>query len=370
VKLCRHRKDSISRPPLCALLYTFDKTILQNNVRLKLFGPDYRNQDQGPALTDFIQRVANYERSYVPLGAFEEQQRLSYVSMIDVGRKIETHLIQGLLSTQVVEYLLNFNLAERQIWLTCNGESVDDRVGRIGRNAELTDHGRAYATALEHFIRFKREEWEKSRQKNPCTTQFEELHAIAFEGQRHHQRPHQQADSDRDEDATPTMTTTTACTCATLSTPLHIWTSTMPQCIQTGVHFSPTLYQKRQWTMLDDLNAGDMAGLTFPEVEALHPSVFSARRRNRLLYRWPGLGGEAYIDAINRMRGVIIELERVKHNVLLITHRAIVRVLLGYFLGIDNGDLADLRIPKDGVFCIEPVCRFYFPSLFLSEDRR
>ena len=63
------------------------------------------------------------------------------------------------------------------------------------------------------------------------------------------------------------------------------------------------------------------------------------------------------------MRGVIIELERVKHHVLLVTHRPIVRVLLGYFLGISTGSLADLRIPKDSTFCIEPVCYVYFLPL-------
>ena len=38
--------------------------------------------------------------------------------MIDVGRKIVTHQTKGFLAAQTVYFLLNFNLAHRQIWIT------------------------------------------------------------------------------------------------------------------------------------------------------------------------------------------------------------------------------------------------------------
>ena len=283
-----HIRTCSSQPPDILFLesYTFDKSILQSNMRLKLFGPDYHNQQQGPAMADFIRRVAHYTRTYVPLGAFEEQQSLPYVSMVDVGRKIGTHMIHGFLSTQVVEYLLNFNLTERQIWLTCNGESIDDRVGKIGRNADLTNHGRAYAAALRHFIGSKCREWERSRRKESCDMHPEELNAIAFARQLNNQQTNDNHSCNEDAALASSLSTIT-CTCTPKSNPLQIWTSTMPQSIQTAAPFLPTASTQKHMKMLDDLNAGDMTGLTFPEIESLHPSVFSARRRDRLLYRWP-----------------------------------------------------------------------------------
>lgn len=38
--------------------------------------------------------------------------------MIDVGRKVVTHQVKGFLGAQTVYFLLNFNLAHRQIWIT------------------------------------------------------------------------------------------------------------------------------------------------------------------------------------------------------------------------------------------------------------
>jgi hypothetical protein len=63
-----------------------DPTLLESNMRLKLSGPDYEGKDPVAALEDFKQRVAMYEKNYIPLGDYEEDNNMPYVSMIDVGR--------------------------------------------------------------------------------------------------------------------------------------------------------------------------------------------------------------------------------------------------------------------------------------------
>lgn len=50
-------------------------------MRLKLSGPDYKNKDPVTALADFKQRVALYEKRYVPLGEYEERNNMSYVQV-------------------------------------------------------------------------------------------------------------------------------------------------------------------------------------------------------------------------------------------------------------------------------------------------
>ncbi|KFZ09014.1 hypothetical protein V502_08990 [Pseudogymnoascus sp. VKM F-4520 (FW-2644)] len=305
----------------------FDQNILERNFQLKLNGPDYRGQDPEEALRDFRQRVVFYEKSYVPLGEVEEQYKIPYLQVIDVGRKINTHLIQGFLSSQVVEYMLNFNLSDRQIWIFCGGESVDDSVGRIGRRSDLTENGQRYAASLVRFIQEERELLEKKRQSH--RTQNRDPTKFSLGPQRDKNWSH----------------------------PLDfcIWTSTMPQTTQTALGFCEELFTKSQMKTLDDLNAGDMAGLTFEEIAMVHPSVYAARKQHKLLYRWPGLGGECYVDLIHRLRPVILELERRKDNVLLVTHRAVVRVLLSYFLDLRRDDLAEMVIPKNWGFCLKPT---------------
>jgi hypothetical protein len=129
----------------------------------------------------------------------------------------------------------------------------------------------------------------------------------------------------------------------------------MPQTTQTVSEFGDKLFVNSQMKPLDDLDAGDMAGLTFDEIATLQPAVYAARKRHKLLYRWPGLGGECYVDLIHRLRPIILDLERRKDHVLLVTHRAVVRVLLSYFLDLRRDDLAEMVIPKNWGFSLEPV---------------
>ena len=50
-------------------------------MRLKLSGPDYRDQDPVTALADFKKRVSLYEKKYVPLGEHEERNNMPYVQV-------------------------------------------------------------------------------------------------------------------------------------------------------------------------------------------------------------------------------------------------------------------------------------------------
>ncbi|KAH6680888.1 6-phosphofructo-2-kinase [Halenospora varia] len=315
----------------------FDRAILETNFRLKLSGPDYKDQDPEKSLADFKDRVAHYEKSYVPLGAVDEEQKIPYVQMIDVGRKVNTHLICGFLSSQVVEYLLNFNLSERQIWLSCNGESIDDTAGRIGRKSELSEDGRQYALALASFIQQQRQNWEVARHVDKASEGVTSATST-------------NTTNVKKSDTQDSLASKAA---GSPSPHFYIWTSMMPQTIQTVTAFPEQFYAKKQMKMLDDLNAGDMAGLTFDEIAILHPGEYAARRRYKLLYRYPGLGGEGYVDLINRLRPVIVEVERMSDHLLIITHRAVVRILLAYFSGLQRDDLGELVIPKDSVFCFE-----------------
>lgn len=50
-------------------------------MRLKLSGPDYRDQNPVAALEDFKKRVALYQEKYVPLGEYEERNNMPYIQV-------------------------------------------------------------------------------------------------------------------------------------------------------------------------------------------------------------------------------------------------------------------------------------------------
>jgi 6-phosphofructo-2-kinase len=73
---------------------------------MKLQGPDYINMDPVLAIEDFRNRIRNYEKVYETISELEEKQNLSFIKLIDVGRKIIAHHIKGYLPSQCVFYLM------------------------------------------------------------------------------------------------------------------------------------------------------------------------------------------------------------------------------------------------------------------------
>jgi len=106
--------------------------------------------------------------------------------------------------------------------------------------------------------------------------------------------------------------------------------------------------------MLDELNAGAMEGMTYEEIKMKHKHEYELRKKNKIAYRYPGAGGESYLDIINRLRAVIVEVERMTDHVLLVGHRSVARVLLAYFRGLSHEDIADLDVPLGMLYMLEP----------------
>ncbi|KAJ5619614.1 hypothetical protein N7510_003598 [Penicillium lagena] len=306
-----------------------DEGLLEANMRLKLSGPDYKGQDPSQALEDFKKRVALYENSYVPLGEYEEQHDMAYIQMIDVGRKIVSHQTHGFLSSQVVYYLLNFNLSPRQIWITRHGQSTDDEAGRIGGDADLSDNGRRYGKALNRFIDHQRRQWEIYQQQKNLLKHF----------------PPRPGDSTPPNPSyIPRDRPRNFC----------VWSSMMRRSVQTVEYFNEEDYDVKEMRMLDDIHAGKMEGMTYDEIRRQYPEEYAHRKRDKLYYRYPGPGGEGYLDIINRLRTVIVEIERTTDHVLLVSHRSICRVLLAYFRGLKREEVADLDVPLGMLYMLEP----------------
>lgn len=69
--------------------------------------------------------------------------------------------------------------------------------------------------------------------------------------------------------------------------------------------------------------------MTYEEIQKKFPEDFKARDQNKFFYRYPR--GESYEDLVVRLEPVMMELER-QGNVLVVTHQAVLRCILAYFL--------------------------------------
>jgi hypothetical protein len=80
---------------------------------------------------------------------------------------------------------------------------------------------------------------------------------------------------------------------------------------------------------------------------------FTARERDKLRYRYPH-GGESYTDLIERLKPIIIELERYHTPVFVICHQAVMRVLMAYFIQAPQSQCPHMDCPLHQVVQLAP----------------
>ncbi|XP_020297034.1 6-phosphofructo-2-kinase/fructose-2,6-bisphosphatase-like isoform X2 [Pseudomyrmex gracilis] len=100
---------------------------------------------------------------------------------------------------------------------------------------------------------------------------------------------------------------------------------------------------------LNELHAGVCEGLSYEEMQEHYPQEFAWRDQDKLRYRYPW--GESYIDAMHRVEPVIAELQR-SNNVLVVSHQAVLRCIIGFFLDKKPEELPYMEVPLHTIICI------------------
>ena len=285
-----------------------DPNVLSRNYEMKLQNADYKGTDPSKAMADFMERVEQYEARYEPVDDAEE---CAYIKLVNVGDKVITRRCGGYLTSQLGFYLGNVHIQPRRIWLALHGESqlqVESR--RVGAaTGHLTPRGRAFSRRLAAFVK----------------------------------DAHSTFRNEHEGDAEIVVLTGNASIHAETVRPLMADTSyEVPPRVSTS-------------SLLNELCGGDFDGLTVKEIEDRYPGVFHRRMANKLRFRYPGAGGESYLDVINRLRPILIELERQRKSVLLVTHLAVQRCLYSYFTGTDAEAIPYLPLPAGAVLELTPT---------------
>ncbi|XP_028302492.1 6-phosphofructo-2-kinase/fructose-2,6-bisphosphatase 4b isoform X2 [Gouania willdenowi] len=197
--------------------------IAQNIVQVKLGNPDYIHCNSEEAIEDFMKRIKCYESSYQPLEETLDRD-LSYIKIMDVGRRYLVNRVVDHIQSRIVYYLMNIHITPRSIYLCRHGESDLNIKGRIGGDSALSARGKEFAKRLGKFIE----------------------------------------EQDIKE--------------------LKVWTSQMKRTIQTaegiGVPYE-------QWKALNEIDAGVCEEMMYEEIQENYPLEFAMRDQDKYRYRYP-----------------------------------------------------------------------------------
>ena len=99
-----------------------------------------------------------------------------------------------------------------------------------------------------------------------------------------------------------------------------------------------------QLKSLNELCFGSLEGLPGGKLRHSFPQEFVARARDPLRYRYPGVGGDSYLDLVTNCREIVLALERTQGDVAVVCDVAVARVLLGYFQGTPIEEIPDIDV--------------------------
>uniref|UniRef100_A0A671W4D2 6-phosphofructo-2-kinase/fructose-2,6-biphosphatase 4b n=1 Tax=Sparus aurata TaxID=8175 RepID=A0A671W4D2_SPAAU len=197
--------------------------IAQNIVQVKLGSPDYIHCNTEEAIEDFMKRIKCYESSYQTLDEVLDRD-LSYIKIMDVGRRYLVNRVLDHIQSRIVYYLMNIHITPRSIYLCRHGESDLNTKGRIGGDSGLSARGKEFAKRLGKFI--------------------------------------------QDQNITD----------------LKVWTSQMKRTIQTAECLEVPY---EQWKSLNEIDAGVCEEMMYEEIQEHYPLEFALRDQDKYRYRYP-----------------------------------------------------------------------------------
>mmetsp|Transcript_97919 Transcript_97919/g.301901 ORF Transcript_97919/g.301901 Transcript_97919/m.301901 type:complete len:376 (-) Transcript_97919:53-1180(-) len=299
-----------------------DPEVLEANYRLKLGNDDYKNSDPAKARADFLERVRMYEERYETITDDEDDGKIRYIKLFNVGQKVVLHHCDGYASSNIGFYLSNIHVTPRRLWLARHAQTKDQQQGILGSHSgQLTRRGKEYCRALSAYVHQALGEIQGAGQQ-----------CIVLMGT----APVHQA------------------TCEALSSASPVSPGGPRGHLYAAAAEAAGRYPVMSSSLLNELDGGDCNGMSYDQIQREFPAVWAAREQDKLNFRYPGPGGESYIDVINRLRPVIVELERHRSSILVISHLAVQRCIFAYFTGTAMEELPYIDMDMHTLYELHP----------------
>jgi broad specificity phosphatase PhoE len=250
------------------------------------------------ARKDLSRRMSFYAAAYEALPMerappLATRERPMMVRVCPEEHLLSMRDVRSYVAQRIVSLLMNVGTRKKKMWFSRHGESMYNLTGQLGGNSDLSDKGHQYAKALAQWFQENVDQQTRER--------------------------------------------------------MIVVTSTLQRTISTSRHFT---CEKLALPALDEIDAGICDGMTYDGIAREYPAEAAARAADKFHYRYPR--GESYVDVVQRLEPVLLELERVERPVLVISHQAIMRVLVSYFRDVPPEKIPHMDMPLHTLVEITP----------------
>jgi 6-phosphofructo-2-kinase/fructose-2,6-biphosphatase 4 len=316
----------------------WDEHIIQENVRdVKLSSPDYAGWDRQKAVEHYLRRIQMKIPTYQEMTR-EREEDLSYVKLINinermivnkgtsVGGKGGTGGNFGYVGSRIVFFLMNLHVKPRTLYFARAGKSADRS---YKSDAPLAPEGHDYAKKLADTLLRRRRDLRRQAKEEGGSSQASSV----------------------DGDVTPTQSGRTTPVDAH-DRSLSVWVSPRQRTVDTAEYLAAAGCVVRRRPQLQAINPGVYDTLTLDEIRERYPGEAEKHEADPFGHRFPR--AESYHDVAIRLEPVIVEIEREENDLIVIAHESILRVLYGYFMGLDGLQIPELSMPRDTLVEVRP----------------
>jgi broad specificity phosphatase PhoE len=322
-----------------------------------------------------------------------------YIHLINYNEMMVVNkMMQGFVGSEVCHYLSNLHPYEHIIYLSRHGESIFNVEKRMGGDSGLSKRGEEYARRLAEFVKYvqcgradsivcvtlTQEELRRLPEHVTETPQglvasggwdgFGDASGAVVEAgmrllriQAGYGADFQDAPGTVQEVAKvagssyPTLIFVQGDASEPGLVPGRLWTSSLKRTIETarfiehnvvpGKNGKPwTQMEGRQLRNIDEVYAGEFDGLTEEDIKRIAPEVTADRSKDKMGFRYPR--GESYYDILARLSGAMVDLERVREPILIVSHQAVLRLICAWMTKRSREEAIKMSVPQHDVIRI------------------
>lgn len=285
-----------------------DKALIERNIADAAKSPDYEGWAPKEAVEDYRKRIQAVEPFYEEM----DEEFLTYVKFINFGDRVTvTNSKHDFLTNKIVFFLMNSRIKSGSVYFArCSDNKLNFK-----SDPPLSAKGKDYAKHLADTIT-NHISHEKGDKTPPHVTQ---VHVSVASRQ-----PAYGVDGGDEQS-------------------FVVWTSTRQRTVQMSSVFTEMGIPTRQRAQLTQLNPGDVEGMSELEIADKFPDDFESHRKDPYHHRYSR--AESYHDLAVKIEPLILEIERMRGDILIIADESVIKVFYGYLMACSCYDIPKLKFP-------------------------